>query len=83
MNVIIVREVDYDGWKLGRCWKMCVCATKEAAGHAVEVYTKPISYHDGLRKFEPHVHREDRETIIGYRGPGPTFVYVEEKEVLE
>jgi hypothetical protein len=83
MTVLVVREVDYDGGKIGRCWRFCVCANKDAAGRVIELFTKPISYRDGERKFEPHVHREDRETIIGYRGPIPTFVYIEEKEILE
>jgi len=83
MKVFVVQEVDYDGHRIGRCWRMVVCANTEAAGGAVELFTKPKSYADGLRKFEPWVHREEGETIIGYLGPNPTFVYISEKEVKE
>lgn len=82
-NLYVVMEVDYDGGRLGRCWRLSVCADKEAAQRVVEQFTKPIHYHDGERCFEPHVHHDRMGTIHGYRGPVPTFVYVEEKELLK
>jgi len=82
MKVIVVREVNYYGGQIGRCWRMCVCLNNAAAAGAVELFTKSVSYRDGKRKFEPHVHREDGETIIGFRGPS-TFVYYNEQDVID
>lgn len=84
MKVIVVREVNYDGGKIGRCWRMCVCRSYEAAAGVVELFTKPVSYADGERKFESHVHREGLgTTIIGFRGPASTFVYYNEQDLIE
>jgi hypothetical protein len=83
MKVTLVYEVDYDEHMLGRAWRVEVCSTPDAVGRIIELFTKPRDYHDGPRPFVPHVHREDRLVLIGYRGPGPTFVYTVEKEVHE
>jgi len=83
MKVIVVREVNYDGGQIGRCWRMCVCLDNAAAAGVVELFTKPVSYSEGERKFEPHVYREGLGiTIIGFRGPS-TFVYYNEQDVIE
>ena len=83
MKVFIVQEVDYDGHKIGRCWRFCVCSNPEAVGRVIELFTKPVKYKDGERPFVAHVHRDNdsRDTITGYLGPIPTFVYVTEKEI--
>jgi hypothetical protein len=81
VKVTLVREVDYDGHKIGRSWRIAVCATPEATARLLEMFTQPRQYADGARAFIRHVHREtDAEPIIGFLGPSPTFVFTEEKE---
>lgn len=80
-KVFVVMKVDYDGYRLGRCWEMKVAATQEVADRLVKEFTKPVNYYDGPRKYEPHTHRQGGFDIAGYVGPQPMFVYVQELEV--
>lgn len=82
----MVYEVDYDGWKIGKVWRFAVCANQNAVCSIVKLYTKPREHKDGLREYVAHVHKFDDcdyKSICGWRGPTPTFVYTEERDVIE
>jgi len=84
-KIILVQEVDYDGYKIGRCVRSEACGTPEAVARTLVLYTKPVRYGDGEREFKPHIHTERNSNFVigGFVGPIPTFVFTTEKEILE
>ena len=81
----MVYEVDYDGWKIGKIWRFAVCANQNAVCSMVKHFTKPREHKCGLREYVVHIHETDdnSDNILGWRSPTGTFVYTEEREVIE
>ncbi len=74
-KIFVVQEVDYDGHRIGRCYRMALCETMTGVEKMIKAFTLPVVYHDGTRKFMKHTHNGKQGSIEGYLGPLPTFVY--------